>query len=188
MPRLRVLEVLTGILTVPNLLTFCRLLALPAVILLFRYDHFIAASLLFLGAMLTDVIDGWLARLMDQRSRLGLYLDSVVDKILILALFYELAYAGMLHWTIPHLFLVRELLHNGVRCAAAGSGTVVGANWMGKAKACLQTAVICAGLALPALTCPVGCMVLFEVSAVVVLAIAWLFFFSFAYRNRRLIS
>ncbi|TFH13763.1 MAG: CDP-alcohol phosphatidyltransferase family protein, partial [Lentisphaerales bacterium] len=76
MPRLRVLEVLTGILTVPNLLTFCRLLALPAVILLFRYDHFIAASLLFLGAMLTDVIDGWLARLMDQRSRLGLYLDS----------------------------------------------------------------------------------------------------------------
>lgn len=188
MSWLRVLEVLTGALTVPNVLTCSRLLALPAVVLLFRQDHFVAASLLFLAAMLTDVIDGWLAGILNQRSRLGLYLDSVVDKILILALFYELAYAGMMSWTIPHLFLVRELLHNGVRCAAAAGGTIVGANWMGKVKACLQTAVIVAGLALPALECPVAGMLALRVSAAVVLAVAWMFFFVFAHRNRRVMG
>lgn len=137
------------VLTIPNLLTLLRLGCLAPVILLYRNGSHVAAAGLFLGAMLTDAVDGWLARRLDQRSTLGVYLDPVVDKVVVLVLFYELAHAGMIAFATAHLFLLRELLQNAVRNVAAARGRVVGANWMGKTKAFLQTLLIAVGLLLP---------------------------------------
>ena len=137
--------------TIPNLLTVGRLLSLPVTVLLFRNEHYWAAACVFLGAMATDCIDGWLAKRLNQQTALGLYLDPVVDKIVLLSLFYELAHAGLIDWAVPHLFLARELLQNALRSVAALRGAVVGANWMGKTKAWLQTVLIGWGLIVPAL-------------------------------------
>jgi CDP-diacylglycerol--glycerol-3-phosphate 3-phosphatidyltransferase len=134
--------------TVPNLLTVVRLAALPVVIALLRYDYALVAAGIFLVAMLTDCFDGWVARRLEQTSTLGAYLDPVVDKIVILAMLYELAHAQLIHGALPHLFLARELLHNGVRSAAALGGALVGANWMGKTKAVMQNILIVWGLLL----------------------------------------
>ncbi len=167
--------------TLPNLLTLSRLAALPAVIGLARAGHSTWAAGVFLAAMLTDCFDGWLARRLDQRSELGLYLDPVVDKIVVLTLFYELVHQGVVPIAVPHLFLARELLQNGVRAAAASRGTVVGANWMGKTKAALQTAVLFWGLLLP----DSGPGVAFAAWAVLLLS--WGFFFVFLSWNRQLL-
>ena len=179
--------------TAANLITLLRLAALPVVIVLLRQGQTLAAGLVFLAAMLTDAFDGYVARRMGQVSRLGLYLDPVVDKILVLGLLYELAHARLLHPAIPHLLLARELLHNGVRAAAAKAGTVVGANWMGKTKAVLQTVLITWALLLPAAAShlPEGryrsLYKALQAYAWCVLLVACAFFIRFAWKNRALL-
>jgi CDP-diacylglycerol--glycerol-3-phosphate 3-phosphatidyltransferase len=180
--------------TVPNLLTASRLLALPFIIALCRSGHSLGAVLVFVAAMLTDCIDGWLARRLNQTSRLGLYLDPVVDKAVVLTLFYELAAGRMLPTAIPHLFLVRELLQNGVRAAAATGGQIVGANWMGKTKAALQSTLLGFGLGMPWLAdrmSPDTFMnleTLWRWACWAVLVLSWIFFGMFLFRNRGLLT
>jgi CDP-diacylglycerol--glycerol-3-phosphate 3-phosphatidyltransferase len=172
--------------TAPNALTLARLLALPAVLWLFHHDHYSTAAALFLAAMSTDAVDGWIARRFHQSSRLGMYLDAVIDKIVVVAMLYELARASLLPWLIPHLFLTRELLHNAVRSTAASQGRVVGANWMGKTKGFLQTLLITAGLLLPALPNPP--YLLFHSAAWITLALSWSFFIRFTLQNHSLLK
>lgn len=171
--------------SIPNTLTVARLLAVLPVICLFRLGHGPAAAGLFIVAMLTDCIDGWYAKRYGQETPLGLYLDPVVDKIVILALLYELANAGYINWAVPHLLLTRELLQNAVRAAASRRGQVIGANWMGKTKAVLQTVLVSWGLTLPT----VGGGLLEKglgPAAWIVLGISWWFFVVFAARNKHL--
>jgi CDP-diacylglycerol--glycerol-3-phosphate 3-phosphatidyltransferase len=180
-------------LNVPNGLTLIRLLLLAPAIVCVRGGHGLAAAWVFLAAMLTDVLDGRLARRLNQRTLLGLYLDPLVDKIVILALLYEVAATGVISAAVPHLFLARELLHDGLRAFAAGRGTLVGANWMGKTKAFMQTVLILWALAQPALTSVGGRLAAasgatLHHAAWLVLAITWLFFLLFLARNHRLLA
>ena len=178
--------------TVPNVLTALRLVALPFVIVLHRTGRAGPATLLFVAAMLTDCFDGWLARKLNQTSTLGLYLDPAVDKIVILALFYEFGAGRLLPMSIPHLFLVRELLLNGVRAAAASQGCIVGANWMGKTKAGLQSILIAGGLAMPLFAAHVypdnlsGIEETWRAGCRLVLVLSWVFLGTFMVRNRHL--
>lgn len=171
------------IVTLPNALTLARLACLPVAAVLFRSERYLLSAALFLAGMATDCVDGWLARRLGQQSELGAYLDPVVDKIVLLGLLYELGHARILDWPVPHLFLARELLHSAVRSAGALRGSLVGANWMGKTKALLQTMLVAAGLALPALDAGYGLGAI-RWAAWGVLALAWAFFFTFAYWNR----
>jgi len=166
-----------------------RLAALLPIVALFRMGSYGASAILFVAAMLTDCIDGWLARRFNRRTSLGIYLDPVVDKIVVIALLYELARAGLLSTLVAHLFLAREFLHNAIRAAAAQQGTLIGANRMGKTKAALQTALITVGLAMP------GCVradhsiyAAYSAGAWTVLALSWVFFGVFARRNRKALS
>ena len=170
---------------IPNLLTIARLAALPVVLWLARAEHHVLAAALFVAAMLSDCVDGWLARRLDRESLLGLYLDPVVDKIVVLVMLYELAAWDRIPQVIPHLFLARELLQNAIRGVAATRGTVVGANWMGKTKATLQTVVITWGLLLPVVATPLPWSVAgLVIAAWTVLAVSWTFFGIFAWWNR----
>lgn len=71
---------------IPNSLTIIRILLIPVFILVFylpyRWTHAAAASLFTLGAI-TDWLDGYLARKLDQQSRFGAFLDPVADKLLV---------------------------------------------------------------------------------------------------------
>lgn len=68
--------------TVPNLLTYVRLAAVPVFVSLHLGGRPGWALVLFLGAALTDSLDGLLARLLHQETKLGAFLDPLADKVL----------------------------------------------------------------------------------------------------------
>ena len=72
--------------TVPNILTWIRIAAIPLIVLLFYAPYYWAdpaAGLLFAAAGITDSLDGYLARRLNQTSRLGAFLDPVADKLIV---------------------------------------------------------------------------------------------------------
>ncbi|MGD9863865.1 MAG: CDP-diacylglycerol--glycerol-3-phosphate 3-phosphatidyltransferase [Pseudodonghicola sp.] len=109
---------------VPNILTLLRLLAAPALAVMFLYfsrpyaDWF--ALLLFVGAAITDWFDGYLARLWKQETKMGAMLDPIADKaMVVIALMIIVGYAAK-HWTpwlvLPAtVILFREVFVSGLR-------------------------------------------------------------------------
>src|ERR1700734_1688946 len=85
------------IFTVPNQLTFLRLMFLPFFIMAIHYERYEWALGIFLVAGASDVLDGLLARGLNQRTPLGAYLDPIADKLLLSFSYLELA----LHGKIP---------------------------------------------------------------------------------------
>src|SRR5688572_6121335 len=72
--------------TLPNILTWIRIAAIPLIIVLFYAPYHWsdpAAGLLFAAAGITDSLDGYLARRLNQTSRLGAFLDPVADKLVV---------------------------------------------------------------------------------------------------------
>ena len=72
--------------TVPNILTWIRIAAIPLIVVLFYAPYSWAdpaAGLLFAAAGITDSLDGYLARRLNQTSRLGAFLDPVADKLVV---------------------------------------------------------------------------------------------------------
>jgi CDP-diacylglycerol---glycerol-3-phosphate 3-phosphatidyltransferase len=72
--------------TVPNILTWIRIAAIPLVILAFYapyHWHNLAACVVFAAAGITDTLDGYLARKLGQITRLGAFLDPVADKLIV---------------------------------------------------------------------------------------------------------
>lgn len=74
-------------LNLANQLTFLRLVAIPFLILSVLDGRFVVALALFLGAAVTDLLDGLTARLFGQGTRLGAYLDPAADKLMLTATF-----------------------------------------------------------------------------------------------------
>jgi len=68
--------------TVPNALTLLRILAVPFFAIAVWYGHHPEAVLIFAGAGITDLLDGWIARRFHQKSALGAILDPAADKLL----------------------------------------------------------------------------------------------------------
>ena len=79
--------------TIPNLLTFLRLLLVPVFLAASFHAMYTLAFVLFVTAALTDIMDGFIARRFNQRSRLGALLDPAADKMMLVCgyLFYTLA-------------------------------------------------------------------------------------------------
>ncbi|HEU4623296.1 MAG TPA: CDP-alcohol phosphatidyltransferase family protein [Steroidobacteraceae bacterium] len=72
--------------TIPNTLTWIRIAAIPLIVVLFYAPYRWAdpaAGLLFAAAGITDSLDGYLARRLNQTSRLGAFLDPVADKLIV---------------------------------------------------------------------------------------------------------
>lgn len=102
----------------PNLLTAARGLAGPAVAaLVLGAGADQVAFWVFLGAILTDLVDGWLARRLNAVSRLGQLLDPLADKLLIASTWLTLGLVGWAPWWLAGLMLTRDL--------AVGLGWVV---------------------------------------------------------------
>lgn len=108
--------------TVPNLLTLFRLLAAPGVVMAFvllprPYADWVA-FVLFVGASLTDYLDGYLARKWDQISRIGTMLDPIADKAMVMIALLALAvWSPLAHWAVVPgaIILFREVFVSGLR-------------------------------------------------------------------------
>ncbi len=88
--------------TVPNILTIIRILLTPVFVMAYTSENFNLAWILFAIAGLTDALDGFLARIWNQRTQLGAMLDPLADKALLVTSFICLAAKG---W-IPIWFTV----------------------------------------------------------------------------------
>ena len=121
-----------------NVLTFSRiLLTLPTVIAVIN-GQFTIALLLFLLGALTDLADGFLARVNGEVSNFGRFLDPLADKILVLSTLVALVDAGRVGSLPVILLLLRELSITFVRSALVGQGVAIEASLLGKFKTSLQ--------------------------------------------------
>lgn len=108
--------------SVPNLLTLSRILAVPVVVATFYvqgdYARWFACAL-FTAAAVTDWLDGHMARRWAQQSEIGRFLDPIADKLLVAATLFMLVAKGRLstEWALlPALvILCREILVSGLR-------------------------------------------------------------------------
>jgi CDP-diacylglycerol--glycerol-3-phosphate 3-phosphatidyltransferase len=129
-------------------LTLARIVATPFVVIVFVWNfpgHAYWATALFIAAMATDQIDGWLARRQGRTTPLGSLLDPVADKVLVLAtmivLVGEDAFPG---WMVAAI-VARELLVSGLRLAAVERGVVLQARDLGKLKTWSQAVAAALG-------------------------------------------
>lgn len=109
--------------TAPNLLTLLRICVAPFLVAAILGDHYLLGFGLFVAAGLTDALDGALARILQQRSMLGHYLDPVADKLLLSTLFLVLMHKGLIPTTVTVLVFGRDvgiLLVAAILYAAAG--------------------------------------------------------------------
>ena len=131
-------------------LTVARIVAAPFVVVLFEWDfngHDYWATALFIAAMATDQIDGWLARRWDQTSAFGSLLDPIADKVLVLAALVMLIGQGVAPAWMVAAIVAREIAVSGLRLAALERGVVMGARDLGKLKTWVQSAAaVLAGL------------------------------------------
>jgi cardiolipin synthase (CMP-forming) len=98
------------ILTVPNQLTFLRLAFLPFFIMAIHYEQFGVALAILVAAGVSDGLDGWLARSLNQKTALGAYLDPIADKLLLSSSYFVLALEKKIPWWLTILVLGRDVL------------------------------------------------------------------------------
>lgn len=104
-------QVSNRILTVPNLLSFLRLLGVPLFLYLLigpQYDGW--ALIVLMVSAITDYADGKLARVLNQYSRLGALLDPAADRLYILAALIGFAIRGFIPWWVAALIIGRDVL------------------------------------------------------------------------------
>lgn len=94
--------------SLPNILTLLRVASVPVLVWTMLADHAAAALVLFVTAALSDGLDGLLARLLNQRTTLGAYLDPIADKLLTLAALTALCADGLLPWWMLVVVLWRD--------------------------------------------------------------------------------
>jgi cardiolipin synthase len=95
--------------TAPNLLTLLRICLAPFLVAAILEHRYVLSFVLFLAAGMTDALDGLLARLLQQRTRLGEYLDPVADKLLLSTLFLVLTYEALVPARVTVLVFGRDL-------------------------------------------------------------------------------
>jgi len=128
----------------PNKLTMLRIFLVPVFIACFYLDGLlprmwnIIAAVVLLTAALTDIVDGKIARHYGLVTNFGKLMDPIADKLLFCSAFIMLTGIGWLPSILTVIFIGREFIISGFRLVATDQGTVIAANWLGKAKTVLQ--------------------------------------------------
>jgi cardiolipin synthase len=178
--------------SIPNLLTYARIAAVPLVVLCFFLEGRLQSSdfarwsalFIFLAASLTDFLDGYLARIWKQTSNIGRMLDPIADKLLVASVLLLMAADGTIAgWTLwaAIIILCREILVSGLREYLAELQVSVPVTRLAKWKTTIQMIAIGFLLAGPAgdkllpYTTEIGISLLW-VSALVTLYTGWDYF------------
>jgi len=135
--------------TVPTLLTWARIIAIPLVVGVFYLPldgptRNIAATVLFIVVALTDWLDGWLARRLNQTSSFGAFLDPVADKFLVCAALLILLQLDRVNALVAFVIIGREIAISALRewMAQIGASRSVAVNMLGKLKTVTQMVAI----------------------------------------------
>jgi CDP-diacylglycerol--glycerol-3-phosphate 3-phosphatidyltransferase len=135
----------TGRLNLPNLLTLARVAAVPLIVIIMLSDTRAAglwAAAIFGAAAVTDFIDGWLARKWGVVTVLGKFLDPLADKLIVMAALIMLIPFGRIPAWAVFLVLGREIIITGLRSIASSEGIVIDASDLGKYKTIYQMVAI----------------------------------------------
>lgn len=137
----------------PNILTYARILAVPLIVMCFFIEEGLHSSdlrrwsalLVFVAASVTDYLDGYLARIWKQTSNIGMLLDPIADKLLVVTCLVLLVADGTVAgWSLwaGILILCREILVSGLREYLAGLKVSVPVTQLAKWKTAIQMVAI----------------------------------------------
>ena len=137
----------------PNLLTWLRILMIPMLVAVYYLPHDwiadhnknLAATAIFSFAAITDWLDGYLARTLNQTSTFGAFLDPVADKLMVTTALIMLVWIGRLEGFIAVIIIGREIAISALRewMARIGKSKSVAVSFLGKVKTVSQmTAII----------------------------------------------
>jgi cardiolipin synthase len=98
------------VLNIPNLLSFLRIALVPVFLWLLLNEMFLSAIFVLMVAGITDFLDGYLARKLNQMTKLGKVLDPVADRLYIFATLLALSITGHIPWWLAALVIARDLL------------------------------------------------------------------------------
>ncbi len=139
-------------LTVPTLLTWARIVAIPLIIGVFQLpiaqeQRNLIATILFVAVALTDWLDGYLARRLNQSSAFGAFLDPVADKFLICAsllVLLDMQRLGSFGALMALVIIGREIAISALRewMAQIGASRSVAVHMVGKLKTTAQMVAI----------------------------------------------
>ena len=120
-------------------LTYARIVAVPVVMALIlagpgRSSAYTAAAIVFAVAAMTDFVDGYLARRWEVSTKLGSFLDTTADKLLVTGALIALVDVDRASPWIAAIIISRELLILGLRGVVAAEGTVFPPSIWGKLK------------------------------------------------------
>lgn len=131
---------------IANKLTMLRILLIPVFIAVFYigagYWNYYIAALIFIGASVTDLFDGKLARKYNMVTNFGKLMDPIADKLLVSTALILLTSIGRIHPVLVIILIGREFIISGFRTLAAAEGKVIAADKLGKLKTVVQIVMI----------------------------------------------
>jgi CDP-diacylglycerol--glycerol-3-phosphate 3-phosphatidyltransferase len=135
--------------TIPTLLTWTRIVAIPLIATVFYLPLEVAsqnliATIMFVAFALTDWLDGYLARKLNQTSAFGAFLDPVADKFLVCACLLVLVHLGRTDVFVALIIIGREIAISALRewMAQIGASRSVAVHMIGKVKTMVQMVAI----------------------------------------------
>jgi cardiolipin synthase (CMP-forming) len=95
---------------IPNLLTLLRILLVPLLVIFLIDGEFLKALIIFFVSGISDALDGFLARLLHQKTVLGAYLDPIADKALLISCFLTLSIEGVIPGWLTVVVISRDVI------------------------------------------------------------------------------
>ena len=136
--------------TIPTLMTWTRIVAIPLIVGVYYLPGLPAtaqneiATIMFVLFAVTDWLDGYLARKLNQTSAFGAFLDPVADKFLVCASLLILVHMNRVHVLVALIIIGREIAISSLRewMAQIGAGKSVAVHMVGKLKTTVQMVAI----------------------------------------------
>jgi cardiolipin synthase len=139
-------------LNVPNLITLSRIIMIPFIVAIFYFpDDMVSfsaknmvATVIFVFAAVTDWLDGYLARRLNQTSAFGAFLDPVADKLFVVGALIVLLFLGRVDPLVALIIIGREIAISALRewMAKVGQAKSVAVAFIGKLKTVVQMVAI----------------------------------------------
>ncbi len=131
--------------SVPNLLGLFRIVTTPLLVWLILLEQpagYLWAVFLLIVMALSDMADGKIARRLKVVSPLGIFLDTISDKIFITGALLPMVEIGLISSWVAFIIIVREFIVSGLRSFAAAEGVVISAGQLGKQKLVIQVVAV----------------------------------------------
>ena len=136
--------------TIPTIMTWTRIVAIPLIVAVYYIPGLtdaarnVLATVMFVVFAITDWLDGYLARKLNQTSAFGAFLDPVADKFLVCASLLILVHMNRVHVLVALIIIGREIAISSLRewMAQIGAGKSVAVHMVGKLKTTVQMVAI----------------------------------------------